>query len=131
MVTNTRTVSDYSSVSLRGSLDVEWVKGKEGKLVITAESNLLEYIETEVKGGDLEISIRKGINLNPSRNYQIKITVPVEEISGVALTGSGNIVSKQRLNSLNFEVDLTGSGDINLNLDVKNLNGKLTGTVVM
>ena len=67
--------------------------GNEGELTLTGESNLLEYIKTEVKDGKLLIKQKKGVNLKPSNwNDGILIVVPVENIDAVTLSGSGDIV---------------------------------------
>lgn len=128
MTTQTRSVGEYDEVTVTGMMDVQLVPGREGRIEIEAESNLMEYLETEVNNGRLKISVQKGISLNPSRNNSVRITVPVEQIYAVALTGSGNIRGTERLRSSNFKVDLTGSGDIQLDLETENLEGKLTGS---
>lgn len=124
----TRTVSEYDQVSLQGSMKVELIAGKEGKLTIEAESNLSEYILTEVSGGKLKISVEKGVSLNPSRNKGIKIRVPFKTLNQVSLTGSGDIFSSDQIKAERFEIDLTGSGDINLDLQAKNVKGSITGS---
>ena len=96
MTTENRNTSSYEGVSLVGSMDVELVAGKEGKLTIEAESNLIEYITTTVENGKLKISVEKGVSLDPSNNKKIKVTVPFEEIEEVTLTGSGDIWKKIR-----------------------------------
>lgn len=128
VTTQKRTIGQFDEISVAGMMDVQLVEGKEGGITIEAESNLMEYLETEVQNGRLRIGVQKNISLQPSRNYGIKITVPVEQISAVALTGSGNITSNKKLRSSNFKVDLTGSGDIHLDLQTENLEGKLTGS---
>ena len=77
-VTIDRSTGDYDAIAVSGWFDVDLVDGKEGKLTIEGESNLLEYIVTEVKNGKLVLKIEKGINLKPSNwNGGIRITVPV------------------------------------------------------
>lgn len=128
VTTQTRSVGDYDEVTVTGMMNVQLIPGREGRIEIEAESNLMEYLETEVSNGRLKIAVQKGISLQPSRNNEVRITVPVEQIYAVALTGSGNIVGKERLSSSNFKVDLTGSGDIELDLETENLEGRLTGS---
>ncbi len=99
MTTENRNTSSYEGVSLVGSMDVELVAGKEGKLTIEAESNLIEYITTTVENGKLKISVEKGVSLDPSNNKKIKVTVPFEEIEEVTLTGSGDIWNKDQIKS--------------------------------
>ena len=122
-----RNVSDYDAVSLTGSMDVELVAGNEGKITVEAESNLMEYITTEVSGGTLKISVEKGVSLRPSKKG-IKVTVPVKEIEEVNLTGSGDIWNTDRLSARNFKISLTGSGDIKLNLHSQEIHGDITGS---
>lgn len=68
----TRTTSDYNAVHCAGSFDYILVAGTESEITIEGESNLIEYIVTEVKSGQLIIKTEKGKNLNPSRNQTIK-----------------------------------------------------------
>lgn len=128
MTSEKRNTSDYSEVSLVGSMDVELVSGTEGNLIVEAESNLQEYITTEVNGGTLKISVEKGYNLKPSRNNEIKVTVPFRDIDAVEVTGSGDLWNSDQIKARNFSTKLTGSGDIKLNLEVENLEGSVTGS---
>ncbi len=126
--TQNRNVSSYDAVSLTGGMDVELVAGTEGKLTVEAESNLMEYITTEVSGGTLKISVEKGVSLRPSKNHGIKVTVPVKEIEEVNLTGSGDIWNTGTLHASEFKIGLTGSGDIKLNINSQNIDGSITGS---
>lgn len=128
MVTDTRTVSDYDAVALTGSMDVILMKGREGNLKVEAEENLQQHIVTKVEGGMLKISVEKGYNLNPSRNHDIVITVPVVDIEGVSLTGSGDIRSSDLVKAENFKINITGSGDVKLPLEAKNTSANITGS---
>lgn len=126
MVSETRNLSDYETVAVSGSFEVELISGNEGDIKISAESNLMEHIVTEVSNGKLIIKTEKGYNLNPTE--EIKITVPFKSISGVALSGSGEIISRDRINSGNFNFALSGSGLVQLNLEAENVNGAMSGS---
>ncbi len=126
MVTKNRSTGSYEGVQLVGSMDVVLVAGSEGNIKVEAESNLQEYIVTEVKGGTLKISTKEGVNLRPSKD--IKITVPFESIEEVSLTGSGDVWNEDVIKSKQFQMSVTGSGDIKLNLDVDQLEGRITGS---
>jgi hypothetical protein len=128
MTTQTRNVSNYDHVALTGSLNVELIAGKEGKIKVEAEENLQEYILTTVKDDKLVISVEKGFQITPSRNKSVRITVPFESIDAVTLTGSGDIHSQDEIKSEKFKIGMTGSGDITLVLKVKNLRTGLTGS---
>lgn len=128
MTTQTRDVSNYDHVALTGSMNVELVAGKEGKIRVEAEENLQEYILTTVDGDKLQISVEKGYSLNPTRNNSIRITVPFQTLNAVTLTGSGDINSRDEIKAENFEIKMTGSGDITLALTAKNVRTGMTGS---
>ncbi|MFD1096182.1 head GIN domain-containing protein [Salegentibacter chungangensis] len=128
ITTQNRNTSSYDEVSLQGSMDVELVAGTEGKLKVEAESNLQEYILTEVEAGVLKISVEKGVNLNPSRNNEIKIIVPFKDLEGVYLTGSGDIRTTDMIKASSFTMKVTGSGDMKIEVEANNLEGSVTGS---
>ncbi len=131
VVTIERSTADYDEVALAGWFDVELVSGAEGALKIRGEENLLEYIKTEVKDDKLVIKVIKGVNLKPSSwgsDGGILVTVPVETISTVSLSGSGDIVSKTILKTDNFETKLSGSGDVSLEVEADNVAASLSGS---
>lgn len=128
MVSETRNTGTYDQVSLEGNMDVELIAGKEGQLTVEAESNLMEYILTEVSGGKLKISVEKGINLNPSRNEGIRILVPFETLNRLSVTGSGDMYTSDKITADAFDLRLTGSGDMKIHLESESVTAKITGS---
>jgi len=128
-VTNlTRSVANYDQISVTGMMEVQLIAGSEGKIDIEAESNLMEFIETEVNNGHLRISIQKGVNIEPSKNYPIRIVVPFETLGALTLTGSGHIRNSDVIKARDFKINVTGSGNMNLNLNTENLESTITGS---
>ena len=126
IITKTRTVSDYDKIGVAGSFDVKLLKGEEGEITIKADKNLMEYIITEVKNGNLKIKTKKGYSIRS--NKTIIITVPFETINAVSLAGSGDIYSEDVIDSSNLKLSLAGSGNLNLNVSTKNLTSKIAGS---
>ncbi|WP_452226239.1 head GIN domain-containing protein [Lacinutrix cladophorae] len=128
VTTISRTTNDYDAVACTGSMDFILVKGQEGKITIEGEENLLEHIVTEVKNNTLVVKVEKGVNLSTSYNKTIKITIPFEDINKVSLTGSGDLWNTNTINTTDLDVDLTGSGDIVLDINTNNAEGSVTGS---
>ncbi len=129
VVTIERSVGDYDGIGVSGWFDVELVDGNEGELTLRGEDNLLEHIVTEVKNGKLSIKVEKGYNLKPtSWNEGILITVPVESVNSIALSGSGDIVGKKTLKADDFKTAMSGSGDITLDVDVSSISASMSGS---
>ncbi len=124
-----RNVGDYDAIAVSGWFDVDLVDGKEGELTLRGEENLLEYIKTEVKNGKLTIKVEDNRNLQPSNwNDGIKITVPVDRIDAVTLSGSGDIVGKKTIKASNFSSTMSGSGDITLEVEAQNMTATMSGS---
>lgn len=128
-VTIDRNVGDYDQIALAGWFDVDLVDGKEGKLSLKGESNLLEYVTTEVIDGKLTIKVEKGVDLKPSSwEDGIRITIPVESISSLALSGSGDIVGKKTIKTDNFKTSMSGSGDITIEVEANSIEASMSGS---
>jgi Putative auto-transporter adhesin, head GIN domain len=128
MTTETRTTKDYDGIKCAGSMDYILIAGTEGKIKIEGEENLLKHIITEVKNGNLIVKVEKGINLRPSWNKTIKITIPFKDISSVSLAGSGDLWNEDVINSNDFDVSLAGSGDVIVNVQASSVEGSLAGS---
>ena len=128
MTTETRNTGEYDGVKCAGSMDYILVAGTEGKIKLEGESNLLEHIITEIKGNDLIIKVEKGVNLSPSWNKTIKVTIPFKDISSVSLAGSGDLWNEDKITASDFNVSLAGSGDMILNIEATSVEGSLAGS---
>ncbi len=120
--------SSYDKVLVNGFFDVDLQSGEEGKIVIKGEENLIDYIEISVENNALKIATEKGKYILPSSGKKIQITVPFESLNEVSLCGSGDINSKNAINSDNFLCDLSGSGNINLAVNAKNIKASVSGS---
>ncbi|MDC7997770.1 head GIN domain-containing protein [Gilvibacter sediminis] len=126
VTTETVSTGDYDVVAAVGPMDVYLVSGTEGTISVEADSNFHEYIEIETNGDQLVVKIKKNYNLK-SKN-PIKVTVPFEDLSGVKLTGSGDVMTRDAISADNFNAAVTGSGDVSLEVNADNASFKITGS---
>ncbi|WP_159023445.1 head GIN domain-containing protein [Formosa sp. L2A11] len=127
-ITDQRTTSSYDNVSCSGSMNYILVQGTEGQITVEGESNLVPYIITEVQGNTLTVRTEDGINLSPSNNRDIIITIPFKDLSEVSLTGSGDLINHDVISSENLKVGITGSGDVILDINTTHVEGSVTGS---
>ena len=128
VTTITRNVGDYDQVNVGGFFDVELVYGDEGTITIEGESNLLDYLVTEVKGSALKIKVEKGKNLKPNRNKTIRVTVPFRDLDEVTLAGSGDVIAKDMIKADSFKTAVAGSGDLIVAVDANSVDGSVAGS---
>ena len=126
VTTKTVNTSDYDAIEGVGSMDVHLQKGTEGNITVTTDDNLHEYIIVEVKDNRLVVKIKKNTYLKTNKG--IHVTVPFQDISKVALVGSGDIDSKDTVKADNLKVYVTGSGDVVLDVEANTLRAKVAGS---
>lgn len=123
-----RTTSSYDAIKISGFFDVELVQGDEGNIVIEGENNLLSYIETEVRNRTLSVKVIKGFRLKPSYGKNILVTVPIESVHKIALTGSGHVEGKTTISNENLELSIAGSGEMNLDVSAEEIESNIAGS---
>ncbi|PIF34844.1 putative autotransporter adhesin-like protein [Flavobacterium sp. 9] len=128
VVTETRTTAEYDGIKISGFYDVDLVAGKEGKIIIKGEENILAAIVVEVEDNTLKIHNKNNTNLRPSMGKKVQLTIPFDKISELALAGSGDIQTKNTIKSDKFLAKLSGSGNFNLAVDSNSLELNLSGS---
>lgn len=126
ITTKTVSTGDYDEIKAVGSMDVHLERGTEGNISVTTDDNLHEYLEIEVDGNALILKTKKNFWLKTRKG--IHVTVPFEDISEVALTGSGDIDNKDTIKGDSLELRVTGSGDVDLDVDLNTLDARVTGS---
>lgn len=122
----TRNIDNYDKITVAGPFEINLVKGIEGKLEITIEENLEEYLVTKVKDGKLLIRWKECCKINPRK--KVSITIPFKNIEALTLAGSGEIKNKDKITSNDFTIKLAGSGNINLLLSSKQVKCTMAGS---
>jgi len=128
VVSQTRNTSGYDAIKVSGAFDVDLVAGKEGKITIKGEENILDVIVVEVEENTLKIQVKKNTNIHSSMGKKVHLTVPFEKISELSLSGSGDIQAKDVIKNDKFLARLSGSGNFNLAVDSNSLELNLSGS---
>lgn len=126
VIKTTRNVGNFDKIYVSGSFDVNLVNGKEGLIRIKAEENLVGLIETKVEGGALKIKWRKNTSISTRRN--IYITVSIQDIEEIKLSGASEITSEMLIKEDQFKVSVSGSGNIDIKIDTGSLTAVVSGS---
>ncbi|MFT6000842.1 MAG: hypothetical protein ACI81P_003307 [Neolewinella sp.] len=107
--TQERKVSSFSGIQACCSFNVEVRKGAPG-IRVEAESNLQEYVKTEVSGGRLTIGFKNNVNI--SNHKPIRVYVTMNELDWIKASSSSSIVFKDAFRGDDLEVDVSSSANI-------------------
>jgi hypothetical protein len=111
--TQTRDISGFDEVAVKGSGDVKITIGKGFKVEVTANAKDHEDIETTLRGGVLNISRERerGRRWNSDDGYFVTITMP--KLAALDSRGSGDAII-YNLKADKFQVNQKGSGDVEI-----------------
>jgi Putative auto-transporter adhesin, head GIN domain len=113
--TEQRSITGFTGVETRGSIDIIVSQGSYNVKVET-DQNLLQYVETNVENGHLIVRFRQGVSIGNYHSAKVYVTAP--ELNAFETHGSGNINGQGKIADKNkMDVDISGSGDIELSLD--------------
>ncbi len=112
VITETRNINNFKSVSVSGSTNVYITEGAVFKVEVKGYNNLLPYFETKLVNTTLELGYKENTNVR-NDNTEVFITMPVLE--GLVTEGSGNISTTGTFSgTTNFNVNTFGSGNVSI-----------------
>ena len=123
VITQNRTVTSFHAIKVGGGINVELLQGKELKLQVEADENLVPLIHTEVKEGVLNIYHDE--NIQNAKTMKIRLTF--QDIDAIMASGGCDIVSKQKLGFSSLKIDLSGGCDIILDCKAGKLDCIISG----
>jgi hypothetical protein len=123
--TEFRRAEGFDEIVSSGDFKVIVMPGSAYSVEVTAESNLLPYISTNVDGKALKIRTSGVHSLRQNSPIVISITTPV--LKGLSLSGSGLIQTGSFL-STNFSIELSGSGDIDTKISCDAIKANVSGS---
>lgn len=122
-----RKIGSFTRVSLSGPFEVYLKKGDKPALTIETEDFAPEDIITEIRNNTLHIELKD--KKFKYKNFDTKsvIYLTYTTLDRLDWSGAGNIKTESVLKGDKFELDISGAGNVNMDLDVKNLKVDMSG----
>lgn len=120
VVLEEREVSGFDEIKVTGAGRVFITQGDSESLTIETDDNLLEYIETRVRGKTLEIGFTDDTIFSSSGGRRVLdptdgfiFQIGVKDLKAIILSGAARVEVNQ-LTIERFDINLSGAGDIRL-----------------
>lgn len=109
-----RSVDSFTRIRNKGSFEVNVTVGPEQSVKVTADSDILDKVETEVRGSTLHIQLEDRGNWRGYRNIDVlRVDITVPTLDAVRVDGSGDF-EVRGVEGSSFAANVNGSGDIEL-----------------
>lgn len=127
LVNETRTKASFSGIESELSANVAYVQGNDYKVELTAQQNIINVMETPVINNKLIVRFKNNVRVKSHEQITIKVTAP--SISGIGLSGSGNVNVLSPLSSNDLSFRLSGSGNVTVpQVTCSYLEANISGT---
>lgn len=124
-ITEVRDVKGFSKIDLPVDANVYFVEDSVYSVKVTAQENIVKIVQTKVKGSELEIDFLR----NVWDHEEIKIEIHAPKLTGLSLSGSGEVKVENTLHSPLLDIDVSGSGDVSIaGLEASKLFLKVSGS---
>ena len=124
VVEQTIDLPDFTGVELSMSGSVFIKQGPVQEVVIEAQQNIIDEIERDVRNGVWEIETDGCVR--DVNTFRVFITMP--DISFLKISGSGEMVSENVLQVGDIEMNVSGSGDMDIALEADDIQSKISGS---
>lgn len=124
VIAEERQLSEFKTIRLKGVGRIVLTQGEPHAVSIETDDNIMPLIETEIQNDQLIIS-QGNYNLRPTK---LDFHITVAHLKGIAISGAGDVIGKSRFVSDDFAAKISGSGDMDLELDVANLETAISGS---
>lgn len=118
VVEQERQQSDFDEVKVSRGMNVYISIGDDYKVVVKADENLLDYIETELDGDALVI--RSTANIRNAKSKAVYVTLP--DLEMLKSTSGSNVYSENTLEVADIEIAASAGSNIKLTLEADDIN---------
>lgn len=122
-----RDLGAFGELVLLGGFHLQLRPGPAAPATVSAEGNLLPYIETRVDGDKLVVKFRDNVHINAHAPIHVTVTAP--EVRKLHLAGSGDIVVEDTLRAdAGLEFNSAGSGSIRAAVRAPSVDVRIAGS---
>jgi Putative auto-transporter adhesin, head GIN domain len=122
-----RSVDEFQSIKLNGSIDLEFRIAPKVSVELIADDNLLPRITTEVKNKALTIALETRDGESIQTRTPIRAVVTAPSLTGLAILGSGDAVATG-ISGDQLSIAISGSGSAKVSGSAKRVNAAVKGS---
>lgn len=117
-------LDDFTAIKILGEMDVRLSQDSTHSISINGQENILEKLNVYLSGEELVFDLDGCI-----RNHEPLIAyVSMPELSGITIKGSGDVRTQTLMTGDQVDLDISGSGDLDLDLEANRVETRISGS---
>lgn len=126
LIEESRTIPEFDAIQVAGSMHVYFEYAENPEVLVSCESNLMQYIETAVSDTELIIRTPFNVSVRPTKTIEVYVKGPY--VDELRLSGSGMIYSSDVIEAHTLELKVSGSGEMDVAFEGEELFTKISGS---
>ncbi len=114
----TRTTGEFNEIVVSRGLNVYISQGDVTKVVVKADENLLEIIETRTEGDKLVVTAKENIRRAESK----KVFVTTPKITEIKSSSGSNVYSETKITAKDLELSTSSGSNMTLEINAENVD---------
>jgi hypothetical protein len=127
-VTESRQIGDFSTIEASGGYTIYLSQDSTVSLRLEGDKNDLAKIVTKVENGKLIIKHKPGIRLFSFDRDDISVYIGFKDINSIEISSSNKVVGQKPLRFKDLAIDVSGSGEIVMDLQAAKVDADLSGS---
>lgn len=119
----TRESAPFDKIEVEGSFDIFIKPGNYNAATVVADENLLQYIQTYVKGGVLHVETKERL----SHYKKLELMLIMNKFNGADISGACKLRSNGTLNGDEVGLDFSGAVKTDMDLKCQSLDVDMSG----
>jgi hypothetical protein len=118
-------LENFRGVAVSSSVEATLVKGDKNHIYVEVDNVDLNDVKVEIEKGILYVGKKynKGWNINWGSGKRIKAIITyADELSYLSASSSADIVAEEIINSDQLKINVSSSGDMNIEVDAQELD---------
>ena len=122
-------VKSFDHLTAHGVFSLQLSQGDKESVKIEAEDNLIDLITVKNEGSDLEIEMKKDVNINSKKKMIVYVTFKSLKSMYLGMVGSTSSDEQLKFSDLKFKNQSVGSVNLNMALQTLNLENESVGSL--
>jgi len=127
VITQERSVAEFDEIEIDGQATVFLEQGATNSVKVKIDSNLVQYIKTEVSG--MKLKVKEDKCIEEVTEFEIYITT--NQLSKLTVDGAVKVKGETNIKSDKLYIETESSGEVILSLDVDDLETVTKGSGIL
>jgi len=119
VVEETRDVSGFTGIHVSSGIDVYLTEGESFEVRVEADENLLDVIETKLKGDILVVGTDR-VSIRKAKSKKVHVTLP--ELETLKITSAGDCEGQTPFHCGDLRLSISSAGDLTLEVEADKIN---------